>query len=122
MTNRAEPGPPPGEPGSVAATGRRLPLKEMRHMRIAIVGAGLAGLATAAAFTRAGHDVTVFEQADGLRASGLAINLWSNATSLLPAFGIPADRIPGEPFSRMVWRASGGPALRRITRPVVTVS
>ena len=76
-------------------------------MRIAIVGAGLAGLATAAAFTRAGHDVTVFAQADGLRASGLAINLWSNATSLLPAFGIPADRIPGEPFSRMVWRASG---------------
>jgi len=76
-------------------------------MRIAIVGAGLAGLATAAAFTRAGHDVTVFEQADGLRASGLAINLWSNATSLLPAFGIAADRIPGEPFSRMVWRASG---------------
>jgi 2-polyprenyl-6-methoxyphenol hydroxylase-like FAD-dependent oxidoreductase len=77
------------------------------RIAIAIVGAGLAGLATAAALTRAGHDVTVFEQAGGLRASGLAINLWSNATSLLPAFGIPADCIPGEPFSRMVWRASG---------------
>ncbi len=76
-------------------------------MRIAIVGAGLAGLATGAAFSRAGHDVQVFEQADGLRASGLAINLWSNATSLLPAFGIPAGRIPGEPFYRMVWRAGG---------------
>jgi 2-polyprenyl-6-methoxyphenol hydroxylase-like FAD-dependent oxidoreductase len=76
-------------------------------MHIAIVGAGLAGLATGAAFSRAGHDVQVFEQADGLRASGLAINLWSNATSLLPAFGIPAGRIPGEPFSRMVWRAGG---------------
>jgi 2-polyprenyl-6-methoxyphenol hydroxylase-like FAD-dependent oxidoreductase len=76
-------------------------------MRIAIVGAGLAGLATAAAFSRAGHDVQVFEQADGLRARGLAINLWSNATSLLPGFGIPAGRIPGEAFSRMVWRADG---------------
>ena len=76
-------------------------------MRIAIVGAGLAGLATGAALSRAGHDVQVFEQADSLRASGLAINLWSNATSLLPAFGIPAGRIPGEPFSRMVWRADG---------------
>jgi 2-polyprenyl-6-methoxyphenol hydroxylase-like FAD-dependent oxidoreductase len=76
-------------------------------MEVAIVGAGLAGLATAAAFSRAGHGVRVFEQADGLRASGLAINLWSNATSLLPAFGIPASRIPGEPFSRMVMRASG---------------
>lgn len=76
-------------------------------MRVAIVGAGLAGLATAAALSRSGHQVRVFEQADGLRASGLAINLWSNATSLLPAFGIPANHIPGEPFSRMVFRASG---------------
>lgn len=76
-------------------------------MHMAIVGAGLAGLATAAAFSRAGHEVKVFEQADRLRADGLAINLWSNATSLLPAFGIPAPRIPGEPFSRMLLRASG---------------
>jgi 2-polyprenyl-6-methoxyphenol hydroxylase-like FAD-dependent oxidoreductase len=76
-------------------------------MRIAIVGAGLAGLATAAAFSRADHDVQVFEQADSLRARGLAINLFSNATSLLPGFGIPAGRVPGEPFSRIVWRAKG---------------
>jgi len=76
-------------------------------VRIAIAGAGLAGLAAAAAFTRRGHDVTVYEQADSLRASGLAVNIWSNATSLLPALGVPADRVPGEPFSRMVWRAGG---------------
>jgi 2-polyprenyl-6-methoxyphenol hydroxylase-like FAD-dependent oxidoreductase len=42
-----------------------------------------------------------------LHASGLAINLWSNATSLLPALGIPASRMPGEPFSRLLLRASG---------------
>jgi 2-polyprenyl-6-methoxyphenol hydroxylase-like FAD-dependent oxidoreductase len=78
-----------------------------RSLRIAVVGAGLAGLASAAAFSRSGHEVAVFEQADELRASGLAINLWSNATSLLPAFGIPATRLPGEPFSRMVFRAAG---------------
>lgn len=71
---------------------------------MAIVGAGLAGLGTAAAFSRAGHAVTVFEQPDGLRAGGLAINLWSNATSLLSAFGIPADRITGEPFSWLAVR------------------
>lgn len=76
-------------------------------MRVAIVGAGLTGLATAAAFSRNGHRVRVFEQAPGLRASGLAINLWSNATSLLPGFGIPAHRVPGDPFSRMLLRASG---------------
>lgn len=73
-------------------------------MRIAIAGAGLAGLAAAAAFTRRGHDVTVYEQADSLRASGLAVNFWSNATSLMPALGVPADRVPGEPFSRIVLR------------------
>jgi 2-polyprenyl-6-methoxyphenol hydroxylase-like FAD-dependent oxidoreductase len=82
-------------------------LRRVGFLRIAIVGAGLAGLASAAAFSRSGHEVAVFEQADGLRASGLAINLWSNATSLLPAFGLPATRLPGEPFSRMVFRASG---------------
>ncbi len=76
-------------------------------MHVAIVGAGLAGLATAAALSRSGHEVTVFEQANGLRASGLALNLWSNATSLLPALGIPASSIPGEPFSRMLIRTSG---------------
>jgi hypothetical protein len=34
-------------------------------MRVGIAGAGLAGLATAAAFRRSGHDVTVYEQAGG---------------------------------------------------------
>ncbi|HEY3688490.1 MAG TPA: FAD-dependent monooxygenase [Streptosporangiaceae bacterium] len=76
-------------------------------MRIAIVGAGLAGLASAAALHRSGHTVAVYEQADELRASGLAINMWSNATSLLPSLGIPAEKIPGEPFSRMLVRAGG---------------
>jgi 2-polyprenyl-6-methoxyphenol hydroxylase-like FAD-dependent oxidoreductase len=47
-------------------------------LRLAIVGAGLAGLATAAALSRSGHEVTVLEQADGLRASGE-----------LPARGLP---------------------------------
>ena len=79
----------------------------MTTMRVAIVGAGLTGLATAAAFARNGHDVRVFEQASSLRASGLAINLWSNVTSLLPVLGIPASRVPGEPFARMLVRASG---------------
>jgi FAD-dependent urate hydroxylase len=91
----------PGGERSVVAVAETKPLK------IVVIGAGLAGLATAAAFSRAGHEVAVLEKADALRAGGLAINLWSNATSLLPAFGIPAGDLPGEPFDRMLLRASG---------------
>jgi 2-polyprenyl-6-methoxyphenol hydroxylase-like FAD-dependent oxidoreductase len=82
-------------------------LKGGAAVRIAVAGAGLAGLAAAAGFIRLGHDVTVFEQADSLRASGLAFNLAPNATSLLPSLGVPADRLPGEPYSRIVLRAGG---------------
>jgi 2-polyprenyl-6-methoxyphenol hydroxylase-like FAD-dependent oxidoreductase len=76
-------------------------------VRVAVAGAGLAGLAAAAGLVRHGHDVTVFEQADSLRVSGLALNLAPNATSLLPALGVPADRLPGEPYSRLVLRGGG---------------
>src|SRR5262249_17513904 len=76
-------------------------------VRIAVAGAGLAGLAAAAGFTRRGHDVIVYEQADSLRVSGLAFNLAPNATSLLSGLGVPADRLPGEPYSRLVLRGGG---------------
>ena len=40
-----------------------------------------------------------------MRASGLALNFWSNATSLLPGFGVQGDL--GEPVGRMTIRAKG---------------
>src|SRR3954451_11955930 len=85
-------------------------------MRVAVVGAGLAGLSAAAALHRDGHEVAVFEQAPSLRATGLALNLWSNATSLLPGLGVPAGRVPGQPFSRMVLR-TGGRSVAEIKLP-----
>jgi hydroxysqualene dehydroxylase len=53
---------------AVAESGHRLPAQRAvadsgLHMRVAIVGAGWAGLAAAVRATQAGHDVTVFETA-----------------------------------------------------------
>ncbi|EDO03573.1 hypothetical protein SS1G_06054 [Sclerotinia sclerotiorum 1980 UF-70] len=54
--------------------------------KIAIVGAGLAGLATAVSLQRAGHQVTVFEVYSGLKE--VRINVATNATILFQEWGI----------------------------------
>lgn len=60
----------------------------MPPVRIAIVGAGLGGLAAAIALERDGHDVTVFEQASELGEIGAGIQLSPNATRVLASFGL----------------------------------
>ncbi len=57
-------------------------------MRIAIVGAGLGGLAAAIALERDGHDVVVLEQANELGEIGAGIQLSPNATRVLAAYGL----------------------------------
>ncbi|HVV75707.1 MAG TPA: FAD-dependent monooxygenase [Mycobacteriales bacterium] len=73
-------------------------------MRVAVVGAGVAGLTAALALQRDGHDVQVHEQAGELRTGGFGFNLWTNATTPLHALGV---EVPGEPFDRMSFRAGG---------------
>lgn len=81
-------------------------------MRIAIVGAGVAGLTAAVALQRDGHDVIVHERATALRAAGFGLNLWSNATTLLDELGVA---VPGEPYDHISFRAGGR---HRVTMPV----
>ncbi len=60
---------------------------------IAIIGAGISGLAAAIALARAGRAVEVFEQASAFRRIGAAINLCPNAVRVLDGMGIgPALR------------------------------
>lgn len=52
-------------------------------MRIAIAGAGIAGLAAALSFARRGFSVRIFERAERLEEVGAGIQLSANATRLL---------------------------------------
>ncbi|MGW0422810.1 FAD-dependent monooxygenase [Streptomyces sp. NPDC003015] len=60
----------------------------MPKVRIAIVGAGMGGLAAAAALTRAGHDVRVHEQAPTLGEVGVGMHLTPNGTRILQRWGL----------------------------------
>lgn len=72
-------------------------------MRIAVVGAGIGGLAAARALIADGHEVACYERADALRTSGSALTLWSNGTAVLHALGVPYDDL-GAPIDMLSMR------------------
>lgn len=57
-------------------------------MRVGVIGAGFAGLATAIAMRQMGHEVTVFERADGPLTGGGAIALSPNGLACLDVLGV----------------------------------
>lgn len=59
-------------------------------MRIAIVGAGIGGLAAAVALQRVGAEVVVFEQASALGEVGAGIQMTPNAVRVLDRLGLGA--------------------------------
>jgi FAD-dependent urate hydroxylase len=54
---------------------------------VVVAGAGIAGLTVAGSLQRAGHDVTVLEEADELRTGGAAIAIWHNGAVALARMG-----------------------------------
>ena len=80
-------------------------------LRIAIVGGGIGGLATAAALRDAGHDLFIYEQADQFREIGAGVTLHPNATRLLDKLGFgDALRKIGSPTAGVrLMSASGEP-------------
>ena len=60
----------------------------MEEHDVVIVGAGIAGLATAIALKRVGVKALVLEKSEGLRAVGAAIGLHQNAWIALEALGV----------------------------------
>lgn len=55
---------------------------------IVIVGAGIAGLATAVALHRLGVESAVLEQAESLRTGGTSLTLFKNGWRVLDALGV----------------------------------
>src|ERR1700682_5808877 len=73
-----------------------------RPLTIAIVGAGMGGLASAAALRRVGIDVTVYEQARQFVSLGAGIQIGCNAMKVLRRLGLEA-RLRGQSFYPRSW-------------------
>ncbi|KAL3497566.1 hypothetical protein ACH5RR_040298 [Cinchona calisaya] len=61
---------------------------DVKKEDIVIVGAGIAGLATAVSLQRLGIGSKVLEQADSLRTGGTSLTLFKNGWSVLDAIGV----------------------------------
>ncbi|XP_057970095.1 monooxygenase 2-like [Malania oleifera] len=70
---------------------------EVREEEVVIVGAGIAGLATAVALKRVGVRCLVLERSERLRTTGAALSLFPNAWLALDALGVAHKLTPRYP-------------------------
>src|SRR3954465_7927409 len=73
-----------------------------RALSIAVIGAGMGGLATAAALRRVGIDVTVYEQAPQFARIGAGIQIGCNAMQVLRGLELEA-RLRSQSFYPRSW-------------------
>lgn len=74
----------------------------MNKLDIAIVGAGMGGLAAAAALRKVGHQMTVYEQARQFTRLGAGIQIGCNAMHVLRGLGLE-DRLRADTFYPRSW-------------------
>ncbi|MCS7006148.1 MAG: FAD-dependent monooxygenase [Gaiellaceae bacterium] len=74
--------------------------------RIAVVGAGPAGLATALAAHRAGFEVSLYERHPEVRAAGNILNLWPPPQKILRLLGVSTEDL-GAPAMATFRRSDG---------------
>src|SRR5689334_8827496 len=71
-------------------------------INVAIIGAGMGGLAAAAALRKVGIDVIVYEQARGFARLGAGIQVGCNAMKVLRGFGLE-QRMRSQSFYPRSW-------------------
>jgi len=82
------------------------------RFEVAIAGAGIAGLAAALAFQKAGAKVTILERAHAFAPVGAGILLQANGLMVLDALGLSEQaRAQGTAMPRFLLRDSGGRCL-----------
>ena len=86
-----------------------------RSRSIIVAGAGIGGLTTALALTRAGFRAVVLEQAERLDEAGAGIQLSPNATRVLTDLGL-ADRLRPRVVAPEAIRILHGGSGREIVR------
>src|SRR3954469_9357244 len=79
-----------------------MPAGMTEKLNIAIVGAGMGGLASAAALRKLGHSVAVYEQAQQFTRLGAGIQIGCNAMHVLRGLGLEA-RLRAETFYPRSW-------------------
>jgi 6-hydroxynicotinate 3-monooxygenase len=100
--------------------------------RIAVIGAGIGGVTAALLLQRAGHSVTIYEQAPALMRIGAGINLGPNALSVfrhvgalarLMATGIVAQRVLSREWDtgRILFERSNAEWADRFGLPTLTM-
>jgi salicylate hydroxylase len=65
-----------------------MPMRAKRPLRVAIVGAGIGGLAAASALRRRGFEVAIFEHAAKLEEVGAGLQIGPNGVRVLRALGL----------------------------------
>jgi salicylate hydroxylase/6-hydroxynicotinate 3-monooxygenase len=79
-----------------------MPANMTDKLNIAIIGAGMGGLAAAAAVRKVGHKVTVYEQARQFTRLGAGIQIGCNAMHVLRGLGLE-DRLRADTFYPRSW-------------------